>query len=116
VIQAHPRQTRVRHLVPLALVTTLGGAALLGVTSRKARAAAALEVGLYAGTTVAAAVRYRDRERPGSAALLAVIYPVLHFAYGAGMVRGLWRFRHGLLRRRQCVSGEAVSAGPGAAQ
>jgi succinoglycan biosynthesis protein ExoA len=114
VIQAHPRQTRVRHLVPLALVTTIGGAALLGVTSRKARVAAALEVGLYAGTTVVAAVRYRDRTKPSSTVLLAVTYPVVHFAYGAGMVRGLWRFRDRLLRRRQRVSGTGVSAGPGA--
>ncbi len=97
VIQAHPRQARVRHIVPLALVTTLGGAALLGVISPKARAAAILELALYAAATGAAAVRYGDRARPGSAALLAVIYPVVHFAYGAGMLRGLWRFRRGFV-------------------
>ena len=93
VLQAHPRQARVRHLVPLALVTTLGGSALLGVTSRTARAAATLELGLYAAATGAAAVRYRDRARPGSAALLAIAYPVVHAAYGIGMLGGLWRFR-----------------------
>ena len=101
VLQAHPRQARVRHLVPLALVTTLGGSALLGVTSRKARAAAALELGLYAVATGAAAVRYRDRDRPGSAASLAVAYPVVHFAYGTGMLRGLWRFRRSLVGPRR---------------
>lgn len=94
VLQAHPRQARVRHLVPLALVTTLGGAALLGVASREARAAALLEAGLYAMATGVAAVRYRDREEPGSAAFLAIVYPVMHVAYGTGMLRGLWQFRH----------------------
>jgi glycosyltransferase involved in cell wall biosynthesis len=116
VIQAHPRQTRVRHLVPLALVTTLGGAALLGVTSRKARAAAALEIGLYAGTTVAAAVRYRDRTRPGSAALLAVTYPVVHLAYGIGMLRGLWRFRRRFVGpQRRALGQDVPGARPGPA-
>jgi glycosyltransferase involved in cell wall biosynthesis len=93
VIQAHPRQARLRHLVPLTLVTTLIAAALLGLVSRKARTTATLELGLYVAATGAAAIRYRDRDRPASAVLLAIIYPILHVAYGAGMLRGLWRFR-----------------------
>ena len=93
VLQAHPRQARIRHLVPLALVATVGGSALLGLISRKARRAAVLELGLYAAATGAAAVRYRDGDRPGSAPRVAIVYPVVHFAYGAGMLRGLWRFR-----------------------
>jgi glycosyltransferase involved in cell wall biosynthesis len=99
VLQAHPHQARLRHLVPLALVTTLGSAALLGVVSREARVAATLEFGLYAAATGAAAARYRDRDQPGSAALLAIIYPVMHFAYGTGMLRGLWRFRRRFTKR-----------------
>ncbi len=94
VLQVHPRQARVRHLVPLALVTTLGGGALLGITSRKARAGATLALGLYGVATVAAATHYRDRTSPCSVALLAATFPVLHFAYGIGMLRGVWRFRH----------------------
>ncbi len=93
VLQAHPRQTRVRHLVPLALVTTLAGAGLFGVTSRAARAAMILELALYGTATAAAAGHYRDRRRAGSAALLAVAYVVVHFAYGVGMLVGVWRFR-----------------------
>ena len=108
VIQAHPRQARVRHLVPLALVTTLGGAALAGVVSRKARTAAALELGLYAATTTAAAVRYRDRTQPGSAALLAVTYPAVHLAYGVGMLQGLWRFRRGFVGPQRRALGKNV--------
>jgi succinoglycan biosynthesis protein ExoA len=94
VLQVHPRQARVRHLVPLGLVTTLGGGAILGVTSRKARAGAKVALGLYAVATAAAATHYRDRSSPRSAVLLAATFPVLHFAYGTGMLRGVWRFRH----------------------
>jgi hypothetical protein len=84
--------------VPLGLVTTLGGGALVGLVSKKVRAGAALELGLYATVTCAAAIRYRDQDRPASAVLLAIVYPILHVAYGVGMLRGLWRFRHRFVR------------------
>jgi glycosyltransferase involved in cell wall biosynthesis len=117
VIQAHPRQARFRHLAPATLVTTLGAAGLLGIVSRRARAAAVLELGLYAGAITAAAVRYRDRDRPGSGALLAVVYPILHLSYGIGMLRGLWQFRAGFTAPRRppapLASGDA-SAEPAA--
>ena len=93
VLQAHPGQARRRHLAPLALVSSLGGAALLGVRSREARALATIELGLYGAATVAAAARYRDPRQPLSVLLLIVAFPVLHFAYGTGMLLGLWRFR-----------------------
>jgi glycosyltransferase involved in cell wall biosynthesis len=109
VIQAHPHQTRFRHLAPATLVTTLGGCALLGVVSRRARAAAAVEIGLYATATAAAAVRYRDRDHRGSGALLAIVYPILHISYGTGMLRGLWQFRRGFTTPRRTL---ATSAGP----
>jgi glycosyltransferase involved in cell wall biosynthesis len=103
VIQAHPHQARFRHLAPVTLVATLGGFALLGIVSRRARTAAALELGLYAAATGAAAARYRDREDPTSAVALAVTYPVLHLSYGTGMLRGLWQFRRGFARPRRTL-------------
>jgi len=113
VIQAHPRQARFRHFAPLTLVTTLGGAALLGIVSRKARMAAALELGLYAAATGAAAARYRDRDQRGSGALLAIVYPILHVSYGTGMLRGLWHFRDRLAALRQDRLGREVASTPG---
>ena len=115
VLQAHPRQARVRHLVPLALVTTIGSGALLGIVSRRARAAVAFELGLYAAATAAAAVRYRDRDRPASAVLLATTYPIVHLAYGTGMLRGLWRFRRQFVGPRRRAPGQDVPGGPPAA-
>ncbi len=119
VLQEHPRQARVRHIVPLALVTTLGGGAILGVTSHRARSGTALALGVYAVTTAGAAARYRDRKSPLSAALLAATFPVMHFAYGMGMLGGVWRFRHsfgwGLRAARQAAFASRVSRKPAAA-
>jgi glycosyltransferase involved in cell wall biosynthesis len=95
VLQAHPRQARVRQLVPLVFVATLGGFALLGTVSRTARVLAVLEVAAYGSATAAASLRSSERSLPGSAARLFVVYPIMHFAYGFGMLRGLWRFRRG---------------------
>ena len=50
------------------------------------------ETGLYGGASVVAAVYFRDRTRWTSALDLLVVYPILHLAYGIGMVRGLWQF------------------------
>jgi succinoglycan biosynthesis protein ExoA len=93
VLQAHPRQMRLRHLAPLGLVSTLAVGAGLGLISPVARRAALLELGLYTSVTLAAAIRYTDRRRPSSAFRLALVYPILHAAYGLGMVAGLIRLR-----------------------
>ena len=91
VLRAHPRQTRLRHLAPLGLVGTLGIGAGLGLVSPFARRLAILEFLAYGSATLGAAIRYRDRDRPGSGLRLILIYPVLHVAYGLGMVVGLLR-------------------------
>lgn len=104
VLQAHPRQMRLRHLAPLGLVSTLGVGGGLSLISPLARRAALLEVGLYATATIAAAVRYEDRRRPSSALRLALIYPILHVAYGLGMVVGLMRL-WGRLTKRGSIGG-----------
>lgn len=93
VLQAHPRRARARHLAPIALVTWMIGGSLLSAVSGKARLATVLGLATYALATTAAALSVRDRRRPRSTLLLAVVYPVLHVAYGTGMLRGLWQFR-----------------------
>jgi len=93
VLQAHPRQARPRHLAPVGLVATLAGSALLGLMFRRARALPLLSFGTYGMATAAAAAHYRNRNEPITALLLLIAFPVLHLAYGTGMIRGLWRFR-----------------------
>jgi hypothetical protein len=91
VLRAHPRQARLRHLAPLGLVgsVVLGGA--VGMVWPAARRVTALEIGLYALATVAAATRYGDRRRLESMLLLMIVYPTLHVSYGLGMATGLAR-------------------------
>lgn len=93
VIQAHPRRARARHFAPVALVAWLIGGSLLGLVSGTARVITPLGLATYGAATIAAAISNRDRRRPGSALVLALVYPVLHVAYGTGMLRGLWQFR-----------------------
>ena len=92
VVQKHPRQVRLRHLAPIALVATLAGGAVLAPVSRTVRALLVVELGLYAAALAAACARYGSG-RVQTAGLLAVVYPVLHISYGSGMLRGLWQFR-----------------------
>jgi glycosyltransferase involved in cell wall biosynthesis len=91
VLKAHPRQMRPRHVAPLGLVTSLVLGTSLGIVSPGARRTVLLEASIYATATVAAAVRYMDHRRPGSAVRLTVVYPILHLAYGLGMIAGLSR-------------------------
>ena len=93
VLQAHPRRASARHFAPVALATFTAGGAALGTVSGSARAVTLIGLITYAVVDSAAALRYRDGGRPASAVLLAIVYPVLHFAYGFGMLRGLWQFR-----------------------
>lgn len=99
VFQRHPRQARLRHLVPAAFVGGLAGSALLGLAWRGARPLFVAVVGSYGLATVAAAARWSDRgvdgSRLGRFARLLVVYPVIHVAYGVGGFLGLWRFRGG---------------------
>lgn len=93
VLQAHPRRARVRHFAPVALaVWTAGGGALSAIWG-PARAVWTLGLLTYLAADVAASLHHQNRGRPRSALLLAIVYPVLHLAYGFGMVKGAWQFR-----------------------
>jgi glycosyltransferase involved in cell wall biosynthesis len=114
VLGAHPRQARPRHLMPLALVATFLAGSSLSLISSTARRGTALVAGVYVTSCIAAALRYGDRGRPAAAFMLALVYPILHVAYGVGMIEGLIRF--GLLDRRPNVPGgdnDGRSARPG---
>lgn len=93
VLQAHPRRARARHLAPLGLAVWTVGGVVVSAVSGPARVMTLLGLATYAAADIAASVRYRDRRRPASVVLLAMAYPVLHLAYGFGMLRGLWQFR-----------------------
>lgn len=100
VIEKHPRQTRVRHLVPallVAAVATSGVASLIWPRSRLAFAAVIagygmtnLGVSMYVGRT--RGWRFRT--------LLAAGYATLHFSYGSGFIVGTVNLARSIIQRR----------------
>lgn len=94
VLQKHPAQVRLRHLVPPAFVIgVIGGVALLPFDGVP-RAAGALVLLAYAGASLVASAS-AARERRQLLPLLPAVYATLHVAYGAGFIGGLMRFRRG---------------------
>ncbi len=102
VFQQHPRQARLRHLVPAAFVGAIAGSAALATFSGAGRVLLVATAGAYAAADVgASAVAVRRSPEPGRFARfvrLLVVYPVIHLAYGIGGFAGLWRFRGGWRR------------------
>ena len=96
VLQRHPGRLRPRHLVPSALVATLGGGTVLGVLDRRFGWLAAL-AGLVYGVASFKAASKVTQDAPREAPRVAAAYVCMHFPAGAGMLVGLAR---GLLRRR----------------
>jgi glycosyltransferase involved in cell wall biosynthesis len=86
-----------RQLVPAALVSALGGALLAGFLWPPAWIAGAGIAALYVGAVLASAARVVRSHGLRSAAALTLVFPVVHFSYGAGFLRGL---RSGLWGRR----------------
>jgi succinoglycan biosynthesis protein ExoA len=103
VIQAHPRQVRPRHLIPIGLVATLGGAGLAAVVSGAGRRMLALLLTGYLGAIAVATTRYGSGRQASVKVALAGAYPTMHLSYGLGMVKGLWQFRDGWRSRHREV-------------
>ena len=90
-----------RQLVPAALLLALAMAALLaGVAPSIGRPALALVAGLYLLAVAAATGAAWWGTRRSAALLLPAVFPVMHFAYGWGYLRGLGP----ALRRRRRAS------------
>jgi glycosyltransferase involved in cell wall biosynthesis len=91
VLRRHPRQVRVRQLIPPIFVAALGGSAGLAIVSRHGRRLLGGIVATYgcaAGlATVAAPAQTPFRAR----ALLPLVFGAMHIGYGAGILAGLIR-------------------------
>lgn len=84
------RVVTVRQLVPPAFVAALaitGGLSLVWAPARVAFGAIAL---VYAAAAIASAVGAARERGARTATRLAAVFPLLHIAYGAGFLRGLW--------------------------
>ena len=95
VMQKHPRQVRLRQLVPPAFVAVVAGSALIAPFSMPGRLSL---VGVLTGYGIAnlaaslAAGRSHRRQLP----YLPLTYATLHVAYGTGFLAGLARFRNAI--------------------
>jgi glycosyltransferase involved in cell wall biosynthesis len=87
----------VRQLVPAGFVTALGAALVTSLFWRPAALAAAAISGTYLLAVAGCAVRVAKSHGFRCAVAIAGVFPVVHFSYGIGFLRGL---RDGLFGRR----------------
>jgi glycosyltransferase involved in cell wall biosynthesis len=81
-----------RQLVPGALVLSLALFAVLAPWSELALQLGAFILTLYVAANITATLITVIRTRKAAAWLLPLIFPVLHFSYGFGFLRGISRF------------------------
>lgn len=79
-----------RQLVPAAFLIGLAGSAALGFLWPPAWWLAAGIAATYAAAVLACAVRVAGSHGRRCALALTAVFPVIHFSYGAGFLRGLW--------------------------
>lgn len=94
VLQKHPLQMRLRQFVPPLFVLALIATSALVLAFPAAPATRLLVLGLAAIYLLAdaAAAVVETRRQGASPALLALVFPILHVAYGTGFLAGLVRF------------------------
>ncbi len=92
VMQKHPTQTRVRHFVPPAFVAVLASLAVLSPGFRRPRRALRSLLLVYGLCCAVAGLRIASGEKNGREPLVAAVFPILHLAYGSGVLRGLVHF------------------------
>lgn len=85
VARRHPESVRLRQLIPAAFVVGLGVSAVLALAGH--RRLGAVAPGAYGGAVLATAVSAARRAEPG-AALLLVVLPIMHVAWGTGFLFG----------------------------
>jgi hypothetical protein len=93
VMQKHPGQMQARQFVPALFVSgwaILVAGAAFATPARYLLAGAAI---LYLSASAVAAVSVARKKAPHLAPLVMLSCGVLHFAYGAGFLAGLIRFR-----------------------
>ena len=81
-----------RQLVPPSFLLSFVLTALLAPWVQASRVAFALLAGTYAAALIVCAVRAATTLPPRAAALLVVVFPVMHFSYGYGYIRRLFEF------------------------
>jgi succinoglycan biosynthesis protein ExoA len=90
VLQRHPRQFRLRHLIPAAFVTALALGSVSAVVPGGGTVLLLVVAGAYASANLLASVLTARREAWDTLPLLPVVFATLHLSYGVGFLSGLW--------------------------
>jgi len=93
VLRRHPRQVRVRQLIPPTFVAALGGSAGLAIVSHRGRRLFGAIVATYGCAAGLAALAAPAQTPIRARALLPAVFGAMHTAYGAGILAGLMRLR-----------------------
>jgi glycosyltransferase involved in cell wall biosynthesis len=89
VARKHPRQLRIRHVIPAVFALSLASSTALALTWRPGRILLAALLAGYATADVAASFSATRRTDPNSMPIVAGIFPTLHLSYGLGFIAGL---------------------------
>jgi hypothetical protein len=92
VAQKHPRQMKLRHFIPAALMMTWLVSALLAPFHQAALFLLCATVALYGAANVCASVLACRAGSWSHLPLLPITFATLHFSYGLGFLTGLVRF------------------------
>ena len=95
VMQRHPRQMRLRHFVPMGFVVSLLGGLLLGLLLLVFLWLWMALLLLYVAANLTASFLSARAEGWQYLPVLPIIFAILHFGYGFGMLRGMIRFWRG---------------------
>jgi succinoglycan biosynthesis protein ExoA len=90
VIQRHPRQLRLRHLIPTAFVMALALGSVNAALPNASLVPLLLVAGVYAGANLLASLLTARHRAWASIPLLPVVFATLHLSYGLGFLSGLW--------------------------
>lgn len=102
VVRRHPRQFKVRHLLPAIFIVAVTCLVLAGLFSETGLYALLGLIGLYLAFVVVGTIAIARVERPGVAMLTPFVLPCYHFGYGYGFLHGLAAFiigRRGAMAR-----------------
>jgi glycosyltransferase involved in cell wall biosynthesis len=91
VVESHPGYLRPRHLAPAALTLGAGALGAGGLFSRRLRTLLVGSIATYSLAAFLAAVRASRGTDLRLSPVVMICFPALHFGYGIGTLRGLWR-------------------------
>jgi succinoglycan biosynthesis protein ExoA len=93
VLQKHPKQMQARQFAPPAFVLATGTGAAVSVFVPSARVLLAAAASSYLAGALFSAFRVSPRGDRRLVPRIALVFPILHFAYGSGFLKGIVHFR-----------------------